>query len=327
MINQERSDMKKITALFFAIIVLLQLNVFTLKAEDYSRSVIITISDIDTSMLFNQPKRFTTEIMVNGVATTNIKIVSEKWLRPEEFMISSRDIPLNPGKYSYQLRVRSDGTLNFNNDLEVYYQGIDGSYKLDYAIDETDNHLMLVTGLFENIVTRSPALDILPTRSRNWVTANFSDDSYFYELDLATREGFTLRNNLQFMYKSIPNVYSVEYVYKLLNNDQALKVNGSVGSNLTYFGSLIASDNKIEDISIGINDYAGSVNDIAAANKELISRLARRMSQLPISEGLQIAGKVKEIADETRNFTNEIFGLHNIGLEERFKNIFDGFRH
>lgn len=318
--------MKKITALFFAIIVLLQLSTFSVAAESRSAKVVITVSDIDTSSLFRQSPRFTTEIKINGVASTNIKIVSEKWLRPEEFMISSKDIPLNAGKYSYQLKVRSDGTLAFNNDLEVLYQGIDGNYKLDYKIDEYDNHLMLVTGLFENIITQSPALDYLPSKGKQWVVTNFSDDSYFYELDLRTKEGFALRNNLQFMYKSIPNVYSIEYVYKILNNDQALKVNGSVGSNLTYFGSLIASDNKIEDLSIGINGYPVIRDDIAAANNEIISRLVKRMEQLPINKGLQIANKVKEIADETRDFTNELFNLHNLGLEERFKNFFNGFR-
>ena len=67
-------------------------------------------------------------------------------------------------------------------------------------------------------------------------------------------------------------------------------------------------------------------DDIAAANNEIISRLVKRMEQLPINKGLQIASKVKEIADETRDFTNELFNLHNLGLEERFKNFFNGFR-
>ena len=103
---------------------------------------------------------------------------------------------MEEGLYMYRLTLRSDKTLTFDNQLKIYYQGINGNYSLHYEIDPTDNHLMVVTGLFENIIVSSPLLKKFSAAKRNWILSKISEDSYFYRLDLKTNEGFTFIKEL-----------------------------------------------------------------------------------------------------------------------------------
>jgi hypothetical protein len=123
--------MKKITALFFAIIILLQMNQVSIAAErPETKKLVITVTNIDTSALSDLSRHFTTEIKVDGVASSSVKIIGEKWLRPEEFIIAGKNIPITDGLYSDQLRIRSDVTLDVNNDLKIIDDAIDVSDKL-----------------------------------------------------------------------------------------------------------------------------------------------------------------------------------------------------
>ena len=319
--------MKKLTALFFAIIVFLQINTVRLQAESTdSKRLIITISNIDTSPFYRQSPLFSTEIRVDGRASSSIKIIGEKWKRPEEFIISSRNIPLDAGKYSYELKIRSDGTLSFNNDPEVLYQGIDGHYQLDYRIDETDNHIMIVTGLFENIITESPALNILPSRGKNWVLANVSDDSYFYQLNLRTKEGFTFTNNLSFLFDSRPNVYSLSYMYELLNNAHALRVNGSVGSNFAYAAGLFLKGQSTDDISDRIGDYHEQINAILRNNSDLLSYNRERIEAITGLSTQELTSRIENIVSDYQAITDRISDNFSISdLNNRLKSGLDLF--
>ena len=321
--------MKKITALFLAILVLLQINTVFISAEDSGNSkYVITISNIDTSMLVREAPRFTTELRVNGYTVSSIKIIGEKWYRPEEFVIAAKDIPLTAGKYSYQLRIRTDGTLDFNNDLEIYYQGIDGRYKLNYLIDETDNHIMVVTGLFDNIITESPALSILPQKGKDMIRNNISDDSYFYQLDLRTKEGFTFENNLDFLFRSTPCVYSLGYMYELISSRQALTVNGSIGSDLEYFVSFINSKDDNEGFHEVGNAYGMIIDKLKEENSELLLRLKERSQALDIISCEDVSEKIETIVNRHQQIRSEIFEhIDVIDLASRVNNLFDRLAH
>ena len=321
--------MKKITALFFAVIILLQVNTVRVAAESPKiRKMSITISNIDTSSLFDTSPRFSTEIKIDGTTSSSIKIIGEKWRRPDEFIISSRNIPLIDGVYGYELRIRSDGTLNFNNDLEILYQGVDGKYSLDYTIDETDNHIMIVTGLFENIITASPALDTLPERGKNWVLENFSDDSYAYELNLRTQEGFTFKNTLQYMFRSIPCVYSVDYMYELLNEKQAVRVNGQIGEEFEYYVGFMTSKQEVEIAAKKADLYRQYFERVADDNSDLIDRVRERAEQFTGVSRQEAVQRVEQFVNDHRDYVDHI--VENIDMDEihdRFSSFFGSFGH
>ena len=142
----------------------------------------------------------------------------------EEWIISGDDETEN-SKYSYKLVIRPDGTLTFDNDLEITYQGITGSYQLNYEIEDNDDHIMIVTGNFEDIITASPLLEKLSEISKDRIITRVSDDSYSYQLILRTKEGFSFKNILRFFLDSELHGYSIDYSYDLLTDKHTVKIN------------------------------------------------------------------------------------------------------
>ena len=152
------------------------------------------------------------------------EIVNEEQTYPEEWIISGDDIEIKDGKYSYKLVIRANRTLTFDNDLEISYQGINGMYQLNYEIEENGNHIMIVTGNFDNIIVGSPLFKNLSDKSKKRILSRISEDSYSYQLILKTREGFSFKNNLRFFFDSDPHGYSLNYTYDLLTDEQILKI-------------------------------------------------------------------------------------------------------
>ena len=135
---------------------------------------------------------------------------------PAEYVLSGSNIPVINGIYSYKLVIRSLGDLVFDNDLENVYQGVNGKYQLHYEIVDPEDHIMIVTGAFDNILTQSP----LVIKLRDSITG----DTYTYQLDLRTKEGFTFTNNLQYRLDEEQYGYSVSYVYDLLTDELTVEI-------------------------------------------------------------------------------------------------------
>ena len=133
-----------------------------------------------------------------------------------EYTVSGSDIDVGDGTYNYELVIRETGEVTFDNDLTISYQGVDGQYSMHYEIDEADNHTMIVSGFFKNIITESPLLQRIRDR--------VSDDSYSYELDLRTSEGFTFTNTLSFLLDEERYGYSMIYSYDLATDSQTFVV-------------------------------------------------------------------------------------------------------
>ncbi len=131
-------------------------------------------------------------------------------------VLSGKDIPLENGKYSYELIMKLPEKLYFDNYLENLYQGVAGKYKLHYEIAESDNHIMIATGMFKNILKASPLL----TMYRDMI----SEDFYSYQLDLRTSEGFTFTNNLRYLFNGEERGYSIYFNYDLLTNKQTFEI-------------------------------------------------------------------------------------------------------
>lgn len=134
----------------------------------------------------------------------------------DAFVLSGKDIPVQNGIYSYELIVRPQGTLTFDNYLENTYQGVDGKFKLHYDIEETGNHIMIAAGKFKNIITASPLFII----HRDLIT----EDTYSYKLDLRTNEGFTFTNNLRYLVNGEKHGYSIYYDYDMLTSTQTIEI-------------------------------------------------------------------------------------------------------
>lgn len=135
---------------------------------------------------------------------------------PAEFVISGTNIPVINGIYNYKLVILPPDKLVFDNDLENLYQGVKGRYQLHYEIDELDNHIMVVTGVFDNIMTESPLLI--------WYRDAITGDSYFYQLDLRTKEGFTYTNHLQYRIEDVQRGFSVHISYELATNQLTVEI-------------------------------------------------------------------------------------------------------
>ena len=122
--------------------------------------------------------------------------------------------------------IRSDRTLTFDNDLEIYYQGVNGRYRLYYDIDKTDNHTMIVTGVFDNIIIASPLMKKISAAEREWILKHISKDSYFYQLVLRTKEGFSFINSLRYYFDAKRCGYMMKYKYDLATDKQTLIITG-----------------------------------------------------------------------------------------------------
>ena len=137
------------------------------------------------------------------MASGRIENVSMDRIRPGDIVIERSDISIKDGKYSFRLVLRARGGLTFDNDLEIYYQGVDGKYKLHYEIDADDNHIMVVTGTFDNILVASPLLKKIRDR--------IGEDSYFYRLILKTDEILSFTNKLSFLLDGNRQEYSYSF--------------------------------------------------------------------------------------------------------------------
>ena len=228
---KEMNRMKRLLTVILAAALILQTGAFAVygvSAEDEKQT--ITISNIDTSKLAGGPAASSagtsTEIDTEGLDASGLKIVSEEWTDIAEYVISGSNITIKDGKYSYRLVIRSDRTLTFDNDLEIYYQGVNGRYRLHYDIDKTDNHTMIVTGVFDNIIIASPLLEKLSAAEREWILTHISKDSYFYQLILKTKEGFSFVNSLRFLIDARKHGYIAKYSYDLLTDTQTLIICG-----------------------------------------------------------------------------------------------------
>ena len=219
--------MKKLLSILLAAVLLLQTGLCTTFAEVLEEEAEITIDSDRMPVLAGESALSAANIKIMNLPSCTIEVVREdlNWLRPSAVIISGEDIAVEDGLYEYRLTLRSDQTLTFDNNLKVYYQGIDGRYSLHYDIDENDNHIMVVTGIFENIIVSSPLLKKFSAAKRNWILSKISEDSYFYQLDLKTKEGFTFLNKLKFLFEEEPTGYYIDYKYDLSSDKQTLKIN------------------------------------------------------------------------------------------------------
>ena len=260
--------MKKVLAVIFVAVLILQAGVLTVfaQAPDESSKEII-ISDIGLSQPEGGSDTSSTDVTTHGLSSADIEIVDEEWSCPDEIVISGDNIEIKDGKYSYKLTLRSNGTLTFDNDLEIYYQGINGRYQLNYEIDETDNHIMIVTGTFENIIIASPLLEKLSDKNKEQIISRISEDTYFYQLVLLTADGFTFTNTLKFLFDSKPLGYSLNYAYDLLSDKQRL------------FITLLKPEDSCDSEGIlGDTDGDGTVSIIDA------SYIQRRLANLSVPD-------------------------------------------
>ena len=217
---------KSLTLLLAAVLVLQTGTFAAYGASSEKEKQIITISNIDTSQLAGDSSGPATEIETEGLPRDSISIISEEWTGPAEYVISGSNITIKDGRYSYRLVIRSDRTLTFDNDLEIWYRGVNGRYRLHYEIDSEDDHTMIVTGVFENIIVSSPLLQKLSAEEREWILSHISEDSYFYQLVLRTKEGFSFINMLRFLFDAKKCGYSLRYSYDLLTGRQTLVICG-----------------------------------------------------------------------------------------------------
>ena len=205
--------MKKWLSVLLTVILFLQAGMFTAAAESPEQDKLITtLGNISVAVLAAMPDAGTRETSRPA---------------PGDFVLSGKDIPVEDGKYSYLFRLRPNGTLVFDNDLERKYQGINDKYQLHYDIDEADRHNMIATGEFDHIITASPLLEKLSAEDRNRILSSVSKDSYFYELVLRTEKEFTFRNSLGFMYDSDWYGFSIDYRYDIPADKQTVNISGS----------------------------------------------------------------------------------------------------
>ena len=302
--------MKKIITVLLTAVLILQTGTKILSAEDTGKDKpIIIISNIDLISGDTQIKTY-------GFPYANIEIVNEKWIIPKEFAIAGEDISLDNGRYSYQMILRSNGTFAFNNDLEIYYQGVDGLYKLNYIIDETDNHLMTVDGLFDNIIVASPLIDKLPDKISKVILAKVKDDSYGYNLDLKTKDGFAFKNRLQFIFDEQQYAFSTDYDYQLASDTQKITVYLTKGNKTVVLGPIeigpIFEKGKeiIEDISdkapkLSAGNYSDYISQIITRSDSIVSQFAENIGSTVIPSASDAYSDIKEkIAERKENLPN-----------------------
>ena len=206
--------MKKLAIILLAVVLVLQagaVSAFAASATDkkiHSLQEKKTITLIPTDSAFKpgvSPKD-AFRIIAEGLRGGNISISSLQYFLDEDLTYGG-DLPVRDGHYSFRLVLKATGGLTFDNDLQVYYQGVDGRFQLHYEIDPNDRHTMVVTGTFSNILAASP----LPESFRSRV----SEDSYFYQLLLKTGEKLSFKNRLSFLLDGEPKEYSLGFGYDL----------------------------------------------------------------------------------------------------------------
>lgn len=266
--------MKKILSLLLAAVLLLQTGLYTTFAGSPGEDAqVLTLSGEELPKIPAEGASNVSIRLLNFPSCT-VEVVSEelKWLRPTELIVSGENVAVEDGLYAYRLTLRFDRTLTFDNRLKILYQGINGQYSLHYEIDRNDNHVMVVTGLFENIIVSSPLLKKLSAARRNWILSKISEDSYFYRLDLRTQEGFTFINKLKFLFEQKPTGYSIDYQYDLSTDKQTLKINKLVEDDAGDAAAVFEDFESEKHKELAAKYTPGSVELVkAAAGKAKVS--------------------------------------------------------
>ena len=266
--------MKKILSLLLAAVLLLQTGLYTTFAGSPGEDAqVLTLSGEELPKIPAEGASNVSIRLLNFPSCT-VEVVSEelKWLRPTELIVSGENVAVEDGLYAYRLTLRFDRTLTFDNRLKILYQGINGQYSLHYEIDRNDNHVMVVTGLFENIIVSSPLLKKLSAARRNWILSKISEDSYFYRLDLRTQEGFTFINKLKFLFEQKPSGYSIDYQYDLSTDKQTLKINKLVEDDTGDAAAVFEDFESEKHKELAAKYTPGSVELVkAAAGKAKVS--------------------------------------------------------
>ena len=92
-----------------------------------------------------------------GKDSDHYEIDSEQWFGPDGIVISGDNIQVQGGEYRYRLVLNAKDGFVFDNSLNGFeYQGVNGDYSLHYDFggeNQNDNHTLIVTGVFSNIIS------------------------------------------------------------------------------------------------------------------------------------------------------------------------------
>ena len=326
--------MKKVLAVILSVILILQAGSRMVYAETSQENRrIVVISHVNSLPLDDEIIPYATIIRTYGFSAANIEIINEKVIVPRQFMIYGKDLPVNDGKYSYQLKIRSDGTLTFDNDLEIYYQGVDGLYKLNYEIDKNDNHIMIVNGLFRNIILASPLLEKLPEKYSDYITSNISDDTYEYNLDLQTDYGFTFQNRLQFLLGTTSMSFSTRYEYDLPTDVSSVMICCTKGDDSFVIGPIEftqldeAVQNSFNTISDGLtkenlDDFSENISRIMKESKQILPQIKEKAESVGIPSASEVLSELKESLPDVQHYVPDYDSQIGNDIKDRVENFF-----
>ena len=248
----------KVVAALLAALLIIQAGMFTAFADDQEQNTIYTI-DIGEICTVIWEDGAVPHITVTD--SDHYSILSEMWFGPDGSVISGKYIQVQGGEYSYKLELNAKDGFVFDNSLNGFeYQGVNGDYSLHYDFggeNQDDNHTLIVTGVFSNIISAvnlaninsddiarlialvitgdyDKALDFLLVDSVPFsekaviddCTSSVSNDTYSYKLVLKTKEGFTFENALDFIFEGEAYGYKLEYKYDLIDG-QTLVITGT----------------------------------------------------------------------------------------------------
>lgn len=267
-------------------------SVFTVFANDTASEPVyrVDIKNICTLLWAGERPQFSVEL--DPALKEDISVVSEKWVdrNGKELTVSGNNIAVAGGKYKYELKLSSKKGFAFDNEFKgVFYKGIEvENYQLHYDFPaEDNNHTMIVSGDFNNIIVASPlkidvgkllvlvisgnysgAVDFILSDDINvsenvsiesGKTNRISNDKYSYELVLKTKEGFHFCNKLEFLYDENKYGYTMDYNYSLSDNKHTLTIKGlaekkqpepeSAASNLRPGIPALAADKAITNMT------------------------------------------------------------------------------
>ncbi|MBR2836148.1 MAG: hypothetical protein IKE43_10655 [Coriobacteriales bacterium] len=203
---------------------MLQTGMFTEPGISSDSEKQLASNNINILLLAEESTLSATETESEDLPSETHKPINIQQTESGEYIIFGNNIPLSNGNYSYELRIRPDKTVTFDNDLEIYSQGVNGSHALHFETDEVNNYTMIVNGVFENILTSSSLLALLSAADEGLMPSDISEDSYSYQLNLKTNEGFSYTNILSFLSGSDPCGYSLNFDYDVLTNKPTLVI-------------------------------------------------------------------------------------------------------
>lgn len=193
-----------------------------------------------------------------------------------QYIIYGKNIPVQGGTYWYKLLLKETGALIFDNDLRATYQGVDGKYKLHYAMPASgENHHMVADGSFDNVLTTSP---LLPST----VTSKITNDNYTYKLDLLTEEGFTFNNKLQYKYSGAQYGYYINYGYDLATDTQTLDA-GDLAGNKVNPAILERVTQTLKTTYDTLSSISYSANSLTSAFTSRVSSVLSGFSNLRLA--------------------------------------------